>query len=236
MRTSFLDLGDDPDKVVAEFVTRFVDTKLFFDPFAGGKFAQFLTSATKIRLQIPMRTWRGALLEEAQLFIEAVLFLRSPRQRQHSSKEADMIPLRTQVKFFLSNADAVDLAAFAPVFQRWIQQKSLEGQLVDVADYRHVFEGPGVVLIGHDSDYTHRKIAPGGWGCCTRASVRSIPTCKRSFALTIRLALTAARLTRIREDRLRRDLSFTARSSNCASRIACSCPTNRSRRRWCAAI
>src|SRR3954465_5689913 len=72
--------------------------------------------------------------------------------------EPEMIPLRTQVKFFLTtaegvaNADGIDLAAFAPVFQRWIQQKSVEGQFVDVADYRHVFEGPSIVLIGHDSD------------------------------------------------------------------------------------
>lgn len=64
-----------------------------------------------------------------------------------------MIPLRTQVKFFLENPEAVDLAAFTPGFQRWIQQKALKGQLIDVADYRHVFEGPGIVLIGYDSDY-----------------------------------------------------------------------------------
>jgi hypothetical protein len=64
-----------------------------------------------------------------------------------------MIPLRTQVKFFLENPESVDLAAFSPVFQRWIQQKALKGQLIDVADYRHVFEGPGIVLIGYDSDY-----------------------------------------------------------------------------------
>ncbi|HLU09996.1 MAG TPA: hypothetical protein VK003_10045 [Oceanobacillus sp.] len=64
-----------------------------------------------------------------------------------------MIPLRTQVKFFLENPEGVDLATFSPVFQRWIQQKALKGQLIDVADYRHVFEGPGMVLIGYDSDY-----------------------------------------------------------------------------------
>ncbi len=65
-----------------------------------------------------------------------------------------MIPFRTQVKFFLENPAGVDLAAFMGVFQRWIQQRALEGLLIDVADYRHVFEGPGIILIGHDSDYT----------------------------------------------------------------------------------
>jgi hypothetical protein len=64
-----------------------------------------------------------------------------------------MIPLRIQVKFFLENPDGVDLSAFMGVFQRWIQQHALEELLIDVADYRHVFEGPGIVLIGHYSDY-----------------------------------------------------------------------------------
>lgn len=64
-----------------------------------------------------------------------------------------MIPLRTQIKFFLENPEGVDVAAFMGVFQRWIQQNLLEGLLIDVADYRHVFEGPGIVLIGHESEY-----------------------------------------------------------------------------------
>jgi hypothetical protein len=65
-----------------------------------------------------------------------------------------MIPFRTQVKFFLENPEGVDVAAFAGVFQRWIQQNALKELLIDVADYRHVFEGPGIVLIGDASDYT----------------------------------------------------------------------------------
>jgi len=64
-----------------------------------------------------------------------------------------MMPFRTQVKFFLDNPDSIELAAFAPVFQRWIQQNALNELLVDVADYRHVFEGPGVVLMAYGSEY-----------------------------------------------------------------------------------
>lgn len=62
-------------------------------------------------------------------------------------------PFRTQVKIFFRNPEAIDTSAFAPLFQRWIQKQALEGLLIDVADYRHVFEGPGVILIGHESDY-----------------------------------------------------------------------------------
>ncbi len=101
-----------------------------------------------------------------------------------------MIPLRTQVKFFLDNPEGVDLATFAPVFQRWIQEKALEGQLIDVADYRHVFEGPGVVLIGHDSDYS-MEVRDGRLGLLyTRKRMvdADLPTTLRN---SIRLALTA---------------------------------------------
>jgi len=65
-----------------------------------------------------------------------------------------MIPFRTQVKFFLDTSNPIDGALFTGVFQRWIQDNALDELLIDVADYRHVFQGPGTVLIGHYSDYT----------------------------------------------------------------------------------
>jgi hypothetical protein len=65
-----------------------------------------------------------------------------------------MIPFRTQVKFFLDTTNPIDGALFTGVFQRWIQGNALGELLIDVADYRHVFQGPGTVLIGHESDYT----------------------------------------------------------------------------------
>ncbi|MBI1277852.1 MAG: hypothetical protein GC179_06970 [Anaerolineaceae bacterium] len=65
-----------------------------------------------------------------------------------------MIPFRTQVKFFLDTTNPIDGALFTGVFQRWIRDNTLDELLIDVADYRHVFQGPGTVLIGHYSDYT----------------------------------------------------------------------------------
>jgi hypothetical protein len=65
-----------------------------------------------------------------------------------------MYPLRVQIKLFAENPAAVDQEAFIAIFQRWIQNHGLESQqLIDVADYRHVFQGPGVVLIAFDADY-----------------------------------------------------------------------------------
>jgi hypothetical protein len=45
------------------------------------------------------------------------------------------------------------LEAAVPLFHRYIQKKRLPGLLLDVADYAHVPDGPGVILIGHDVDY-----------------------------------------------------------------------------------
>ena len=65
-----------------------------------------------------------------------------------------MISQRISVKFFVSEPDAVHLPAFIPVFHRWIQDHAVEGLLIDVADYKHVPEGPGILLIGHEGDYS----------------------------------------------------------------------------------
>ena len=66
-----------------------------------------------------------------------------------------MKPNRITVKFFLAPDPqaSVDLGPFIPLFHRLIQHQRVEGLLIDVADYAHVPEGPGVILIGHDVDY-----------------------------------------------------------------------------------
>jgi len=62
---------DDASEVVREFREKFFDTKLFWDPFAGGKFAQYLFHAVENPQQNPSADSAHRLVEEAQLFIEA---------------------------------------------------------------------------------------------------------------------------------------------------------------------
>ena len=50
--------------------------------------------------------------------------------------------------------DSIDLDPVIPIFHNWIQNRILPELLIDVADYRHVHHGPGVVLIGHEADYS----------------------------------------------------------------------------------
>jgi len=58
------------------------------------------------------------------------------------------------IQLLAKGPDQLDLAPIVPIFHSWIQSQALEGQLLDVADYRHVTAGPGVVLIGHEGDYS----------------------------------------------------------------------------------
>jgi len=58
------------------------------------------------------------------------------------------------VKLLLKDAQDLDLDPIIPVFHSWIQQQVADELLLDVADYRHVQAGPGIVLIGHEADYS----------------------------------------------------------------------------------
>ena len=57
-------------------------------------------------------------------------------------------------KIFAVGAKDVNLARLVPVFHRWIQDSMCEELLIDVADYRHVPSGPGVILVGHEANYS----------------------------------------------------------------------------------
>ena len=57
------------------------------------------------------------------------------------------------LKLFVDEPGKLDLGQAIPIFHRWIQAGSVDGLLIDVADYRHVPDGPGVILIGHEADY-----------------------------------------------------------------------------------
>jgi rhodanese-related sulfurtransferase len=63
-----------------------------------------------------------------------------------------MNPRRLTVTFPATTPPA-SLDPAIEVFHRFIQRGLVEGLVIDVADYRHVPQGPGVLLIGLDVDY-----------------------------------------------------------------------------------
>jgi sulfite reductase (ferredoxin) len=64
-------ITDDPGQIVGEFRTRFYDTQKFFDPFAGGKFAQYLFAAHQKSNEPYTFDSARYRIDEAQLFIDA---------------------------------------------------------------------------------------------------------------------------------------------------------------------
>tara|TARA_B100000686_G_scaffold287783_1_gene313482 strand:- start:471 stop:1058 length:588 start_codon:yes stop_codon:yes gene_type:complete len=61
------------------------------------------------------------------------------------------LPHRIKAKVFFQNQ--VDPESVIPVFNRWISDRTLEDHLmIDIADYRHVPNGPSVILVGHEAD------------------------------------------------------------------------------------
>ena len=63
---------EDPDEVVDEFKERYYDNELFFDQYAGSKFADYFFAAHEAAGKTHDTESAKVLIEEAQLFIEAV--------------------------------------------------------------------------------------------------------------------------------------------------------------------
>jgi hypothetical protein len=58
------------------------------------------------------------------------------------------------VKLLVSKPEQIELEPLVPIFHSWIQDQVWGELLLDVADYRHVHAGPGIILIGHEGNYS----------------------------------------------------------------------------------
>jgi hypothetical protein len=76
-------------------------------------------------------------------------------QDENTGKEQSCMELQhINVKLLVKNGGGGDLELLIPIFHSWIQDKVFEERLLDIADYRHVHNGPGVILIGLEADYS----------------------------------------------------------------------------------
>jgi sulfite reductase (ferredoxin) len=71
VRTQFQDVADAPDTIVNEFRTRFYETEVLRDRYAGSKFAQYLFRRHASPPVEHTRDQAHRIVEEAQLFIES---------------------------------------------------------------------------------------------------------------------------------------------------------------------
>lgn len=67
------------------------------------------------------------------------------------------------IKVFVDGPLGVEPAAFIDVFHAWVRDQVMDELLIDVADYRHVPAGPGVLLVGLEADYAMDH-ADDRWG------------------------------------------------------------------------
>jgi hypothetical protein len=102
---------------------------------------------------------------------------------------------KLQLKIFLARdaAAGFDAETVIPVFHRWIKDRVLPELTIDVANYLHVPQGPGVVLIGHGSDYfvDHGE---GRWGLLHNRKRAGLPAAERLSDLARRTLHAAALL------------------------------------------
>ena len=62
---------------------------------------------------------------------------------------------RLGFKLFVDDPEAVALDDFVPIFHSWIQKQIVEDHLlVDVHNYSHVHQGPGILLVAHQGNFS----------------------------------------------------------------------------------
>lgn len=126
---------------------------------------------------------------------------------------------RLDVKVFAGRHE-IGLDELIPVFHRWISDSVLDEVAVDVADYRHVDPGPGVLLVCHEGQYafdhsdgehgllySHRRGGaasdrPGRLRAALRSALAAAVRLEREAALAGRLHFPADRLLVRVNDRL----------------------------------
>jgi hypothetical protein len=97
------------------------------------------------------------------------------------------------VKLLVQNREEAHLETLIPVFHSWIESQNGDELLIDVADYSHVPAGPGIVLIGHEGNYSvdntdsrlgvryNRKgvLDGGNQECLAQATRAALTACRR---------------------------------------------------------
>lgn len=94
-----------------------------------------------------------------------------------------------------------NLGSLIPVFHGWVRNQVFDEQLIDVADYRHVPAGPGVMLIGHDSNtsldlsdgrpglrYVRKTPVSGGAQAALSGALRALLSARRLIETDASLA------------------------------------------------
>jgi len=62
---------------------------------------------------------------------------------------------RLGIKFFAAGGERIQPAELIPIFHEWIQKQAFENHLlIDVHNYSHIREGPGILLVAHQGNFS----------------------------------------------------------------------------------
>ena len=114
------------------------------------------------------------------------------------------------VKLFIKINGSYESKDFIPVFHSWIQDKVIEDHLlIDVADYSHIPDGPGVMLIAHEGHFSldQEKHQPGIM-YMRKAEIEG--DFKERFNKILSTTIMAA--NRLRNDDITNDIDFISNS------------------------
>jgi hypothetical protein len=100
-------------------------------------------------------------------------------------------PKRLTIKLFIDNPEAIKDHQIVPIFQHWIQHNQVEGLLIDVVDYQHVPNGPGIILSGYEGDYAY-DFGDNRLGIQYTLKQTAVFSLRETVSITLRRALQAA--------------------------------------------
>lgn len=95
------------------------------------------------------------------------------------------------VKVFATKGGDINPYEFMGVLQRWIREHKVAGILIDVADYSHIPNGPGVILVGHEANVSV-DYAGGRMGLLYRYKWPAEPDTPGRIEAAVKYALDAA--------------------------------------------
>src|SRR5262245_28810629 len=62
---------------------------------------------------------------------------------------------RLGIKFFAADSGSISATEFIPIFHGWIQKQAIRNHLlIDVHNYSHIHEGPGILLVAHEGNFS----------------------------------------------------------------------------------
>lgn len=80
---------------------------------------------------------------------------------------------RVGVKWYARESSSLDMLNLIPVFHRWISEGVLPDLMIDVAEYTHVQNGPGVLIVAVEGNYGYDET--GGTRGIVYYSKQSLP-------------------------------------------------------------